>query len=54
MRASTIAPAHIAHGSSVTYSTVSSTRQLPARRARLRSAMISACAVGSWRSSRSL
>ena len=30
-RARTIAPAHIAHGSSVTYRTESSTRQLPER-----------------------
>ena len=53
-RASTIAPAHIAHGSSVTYRTESSTRQLPSARAASRSAIISAWAVGSARTSRSL
>src|SRR6185312_8007124 len=53
-RASTIAPAHMAHGSSVTYSTESSTRQLPRAWAAARRAIISAWAVGSSRSSRSL
>jgi hypothetical protein len=48
--ASTIAPAHMAHGSSVTYMVASSRRELPSRAAARRSATISACAVGSSRS----
>ncbi len=46
-RASTIAPAHIAHGSSVTTSVHPSSRHDPVRRAASRNASISACAVGS-------
>src|SRR3954453_11946370 len=53
-RASTMAPAHIAQGSRVTYMTESSTRHDSTARAASRKAMISACAVGSCRSSRSL
>src|SRR6185312_1807289 len=46
-RASTIAPAHIAHGSSVTYSVQPSSLQLPSTRDASRIAIISACAVAS-------
>src|SRR4051812_9877299 len=53
-RASTIAPAHIAQGSRVTYMTESRTRHDSTARAASRRAMISACAVGSCRNSRSL
>src|SRR3954453_242713 len=55
IRANTIAPAHIAHGSSVTYSTASagSRQPPPARAAASRMARTSAWAVGSPRSSRS-
>ena len=50
----TIAPAHIAHGSSVTTSVQSSSRQCPITAAASRSASTSAWAVGSPVSSRSL
>src|SRR3954453_11621536 len=55
IRANTIAPAHIAHGSSVTYSTASagSRQPPPARAAASRMARTSAWAVGSPLSSRS-
>ena len=46
-RAAHTAPAHIGHGSSVTTSAWSSSRQVPRRRAAARSARSSACAVGS-------
>jgi len=46
-RDSTIAPAHIAHGSSVTYSVQSSSRHDPRARAASRNASSSAWAVGS-------
>ena len=54
MRACTMAPAHMGHGSMVTYSTVLSSRQLPMCRAASSMAIISACASGLARSSRSL
>ena len=53
-RALTMAPAHIAHGSSVTTSVQSSSRQWPTTAAASRRARISAWAVGSPVSSRSL
>ena len=51
MRACTIAPAHIGHGSRVTYSVTSSSRQPPTARAAARSTLISACAAASRRRS---
>ena len=51
MRASTIAPAHMEHGSFVTYSTVFSSRQFSSADAACVIAIISACAVGSFSSS---
>ena len=54
IREFTSAPAHITHGSSVTYSVQSTRRQCPTAAAASRSASTSACAVGSPVSSRSL
>ena len=54
MRACTMAPAHIGHGSSVTYSVQPSSRQLPSAAAACVMAIISAWAVGSRSASRSL